>query len=167
MKAIGAIVMILSLAGCGTAPPETRASDLALVKIKTESYSLGFGGKTNITAGTEIDGFVVLSFTPKFQKRTLPDGKEVTVDISELRLKRDDKTITLVKNQRMDYNEYIVHLVDKSDGKNYLVRTEQEITIGSRRMRLRETNVKESSCTLEDLKSGELFTIKRMAQPEN
>jgi hypothetical protein len=159
-------VMILSLAGWGIAQSESGPADLALVGITSEPYSLGFRGRTNIVVGTEIGGFVVVAFRPKFEKRVLPSGEHSDVDVSELVLKRGDRLITIRKNQRVEYVEYIVRLVDPSDGGHYTIRMGEEITIASRKLRLREVNAEQKTCTLEDTESGKRFTVKRMAKPE-
>ncbi len=165
MKAIKVIVLILGMASLSTAQPETNSSGLILVRINTEPYLLGFGGKTNITIGTEIDGFVVLAFTPKFEKRVLPSGEQIDVDVSELELKRGDKTITLRKGTRVGYEKHSVQLIDPSDGKNYMIRTGEEAAIGSRRLRLLDVNTKQQTCILENVDTHDKSTIKRIPQP--
>ena len=164
MKWIAVIALLACLGGCGTAGPEPTPPRLALVQIVRDPFILKWDGRSDLPVGTHWHGFVVAGLTPKFKMRTLPNGKEVEVDVSELTLKRSGKTITLVKGRRTEYNGYFVHLVSDSDQKEYTVGIGQELEIGSRRLRLRELNVKELNCTLEDINSGEHFKIKRVAQ---
>ena len=166
MKRIITMALLLCASGCAMVEPESVPPDLALVRILKVPSMLEFNATSHLSVGTNIAGFVVLAFAPKVEKKILRSGEEVTVDVSTLTVKRGYTTINLVRNRPVGYVAYTIHLVDQSDGKNYTVCTEQDITIGSRRLRLREVNVKELNCTLEDLESGEQFTIKRMAQPD-
>jgi hypothetical protein len=135
-----------------------------LVRIVRDPFSLRFGAKSDIPIGTNMHGFVVVKLTPKFEKKKLPSGDYATVDVSELTLKRGDRSITLIKGRRGNYDEHVVYLVDQPSGKQYVIRTGNEITIRSRRLRLREVDVKQLNCILEDVKSGKMFTIRQIAQ---
>lgn len=164
MKLIIAIALLACLSGCASADGPAEASQLALVDIARVPFSLGFDDAADIPIGTNVHGFVAVKFTPKFKQKELPSGALRTIDVSELTLKRGDKLITLVKGHRVPYEEHAVHLVHKSTGKEYGIRTGEEIEIGSRRLRLRDVNVRKQNCTLVDVKTGEQFTITRMAQ---
>jgi len=167
MRELGTIALLACLTSCATAEPQPGPPELALVKIVRDPFSLKFDGKTNLPIGTNVHGFVMAKLTPKFKKLMLPGGGERTIDVSEIELKRGDKTITLVKGHRAPYVEPFVQLIDPSTQATYFIGPREEFVIGSRRLRLREVNVKELNCTLEDTKSGEQFIIRRMAQPEN
>jgi len=167
MKRFAAIALLACLSGCATADGPGGAPQLDLVDIARVPFSLGFDDKSEIPVGTNICGFVAVKFTPKVEERVLPSGATGRVDVSELTLKRGESLITLVKGRRVSYQQLAVHLVDRSSGKEFGVMTGEEINIGSRRLRLREVNVEELNCTLQDVTSGEQFTIKRMAQPES
>lgn len=164
MRTIIAIALLTCLSGCATADGPTDVLQLALIDIARKPYSLAFDDESEIPIGTNFHGFVAVKFTPKFEKKKLPSGEFITVDVSELTLKRGDKLITLVKGRRVPYAEHSVHMVDTTTGKEYGFRTGEEIEIGSRRLRLRDVNVKEQNCTLVDVKTGDQFTITRMAQ---
>ena len=106
------------MSGCITAEPESSPPELAVVGIADRPYQPGIGGKTNIAVGSQLAGFVVTKYTPKFETRTLPSGSVVTVDVSELTLMRGDRTTTLLKNRTVGYVEHVVRLVDRSGGKD-------------------------------------------------
>ena len=158
MRSIVVIALLTCLSGCATAKPE--APHLSIAKIEGEKFSLKYEGKTDLPIGTNVRGFVVTKLTPKFKMRTIAGGRQVNVDLSELTLKREDKTIILIKGQRALFIEYIIHLSNLDDMKEYSVRIGEEIDIGLRTLRLREVNVEKQNCELEDVKSGEQFTIK-------
>ena len=167
MKRFETVVLLLCLSGCTTAEPSAYAPRLLLVDIAIIPFSLGFDDESDFPIGTNRNGFVAVRFVPKGEKKQLPSGDWTTVDVSELILKRGDRLVTLVKGRRVPYEEHAVHLIDESSGKEYGLRTGEKTMIGSRRLRLRGVNVKEQSCTLEDAKSGEQFTINRTARPES
>ena len=164
MRSIGVIALLVCLSGCTSvksAPPR-----LAIVKIQSKRFVLKYDGKTDLSIGTNLHGYVVTKLSPKFKMQTSPGGTHFKDDMSELTLKRGDKTIILVKGRPRLHVEFVVHLSDLTDQRQYSVRTGKAINIGPRTLRLREVNVKKQNCELEDVKSGELFTIKRMAQPQ-
>ena len=158
MRSIVVIALLMCLSGCATAKP--AAPRLSIVKIEGKKFALKYEGKTDLPIGTNVNGFVVTKITPKFQMQNFPDGKQIKRDVSELTLKREDMTIILVKGRVATYIEYIVHLSNLADQKEYSVHIGEEIDIGPRTLRLREVNVEKQNCELEDVKSGEQFTIK-------
>jgi hypothetical protein len=164
MKRIGIIILVIAAVGSAVAQSASTSPSLAVVKIVADPFSLMFNKASDLPVGSNWNGFVAVTFTPKVEERTLPNGSTGKVDVSELTLKRGDKTITLVKGRRVTYTEYIVHLVDRTDAKPYSVRTGSEMTVGSRTLRLRDVNVKKLSCTLIDVATGETYTITRIAQ---
>lgn len=164
MRQIICIGLLACLSGGAAAEPQPAPLRLALVKIMSDPFKLKFDGKSDIPTWTNRNGFVAFKFTPKYKMIELPSGRFTKVDVSELTLKRGDKTIVLITGRSVMYEEHIVHLSDLSDQKKYSVGTGQEISVGTRRLRLREVNVKKLNCTLVDIESGEEFIIKRMAQ---
>lgn len=133
---------------------------LELTEIKALPKSLGFSNRTNLTVGATVDGFVIEKVTPKTEKKVLPNGKTITIDVSELTLKLGEKTITLVKGRREVLEEKAVYLRDKSD-KRYILTMGDEFNIGKRNLRLAWIGYTGSHCVLTDVESGESFTIKR------
>jgi hypothetical protein len=166
MRVIIVMVLLACLNGCRTSGPDPAPLHLALVQIVSDPFRLRWNGKTVPTVGTNWRGFVVTEITPK-SKQITRFGKEFTVDVSVLTLKRGERTIRLVKGKAVEYNEHIVHLLDLADRTEYSVRSGEEVVIGSRSFLLRGVDTREMNCTLRDVGSGEQFTIKRVAQPEN
>jgi hypothetical protein len=162
IKHIPTIALLITACGCAAA--ETESPNLVLDRITCEQWGLVYKGKKDISMGATINGFTVTKFTPKSVDRTLPNGKTVKMDISELTLKRWNKTIILVKGRNARYNEYTVHLINQSTKSTSALKIGDKIEIGARSLRLLKINAKEHNCTLEDINSGKLFIIKQAKQ---
>lgn len=167
MKRISTLLLLACLTGCATTEQHPASSRLALVEITGSRFGLMYDGKTDLPIGTNVHGFVVSKLTPKSIKKTLPDGQEIMVDVSEITLTRAEETITLVKGRRKLSVDLIAHLIDQSNQNRYEVRVGDEFVIGSRRLCLLDINVKKRSCTLQDVNSEEQFTITPMSQQKN
>jgi hypothetical protein len=146
-------------------PTGTNRTALVLVNITQEPFAFKFNSKSEIPIGTNIHGFVVVGFTPKFQKMQNSSGADITVDVSELTLKRGDRTITISRGETTPFLESTAHFIDKAENKDISMQTGDDVSVGGHKLRLLEVNVTEFRCKLEDVKSGEQFTIKRMVQP--
>ena len=120
-----------------------------------------FNSASEFPVGKDIHGFTVVKFTPKTEKKTLSSGHRVTVDVSELILKRGEKCLTLVAGRPVPYEEHIVHFVDQSDGAKYSARTGGTLTVGPHRFLLTHVSVEQQICTLEDIDTKKQLTIKR------
>ena len=159
MNRLRIIATLVCVTGCVAAQPEQSAPQLAVVRILVEPFSLGFHRGSDFPIGSNWNGFVAVKFTPKVKMKTLPDGNTGEIDVSELTLKRGDETITLVKDERVPFVELIADLVDQSGGTTFMVKKHSEVSVGSRRLRVRDVSAKNVTCTLEDVTSGEQFII--------
>ncbi len=162
------LLLTLCSASCLGAEPRGNPPSLVLAQIRRDPFKFNFSAKSHIPVGTNIAGFVVVSFTPKIERRMLPSGQETTTDVSELRIKRGEKTITLVAGSAQ-YADYVIHFVHRNDGTRFAVRPgERFAPQEGRTLEVLNVNTQQVSCTLLDTGTGEKFTLRKdqEAQPE-
>ena len=142
-----------------TAQQPSSASHLTLINVKSIPFSLRFDSPDDWPLGTNKRGFIAEKFTPKYTSRVDADGSKTEVDVSELTIKRGDRTITLVKGVGVRYEEYEVELGNILTQDRYTLRLGEAIDIQGRQLRLISVNLDQRSCTLEDVDSLSAFPL--------
>jgi hypothetical protein len=143
MKTIKIIISVLIFAANAIAETNAPPSDLTVVQIKTIPFMLRYDGKEKITMQFAKSGFVVT---------------EVTTN--EITLSRGEEILKVTKGFPVSYSEYEITVLDKKDGKHYVIQSGRDERIGSQTFVIRHVNLEKESCTLMDVHSRQIRTIR-------
>lgn len=146
MKAIAIELILLFYCCMVSAATNAFPDHLSIVSISEVPVALSFTGKTELAVGMQTNGFIIAAVTP-----------------TAITLKRADLTIKLLKGQITPFRDYIVVIINRSDGKQYTARIGGEVVIGECTFTVRNVNMKDTSCTIEDVQTGEVLTLKKEA----
>ncbi|MFO7870240.1 MAG: Amuc_1099 family pilus-like system protein [Kiritimatiellia bacterium] len=78
--------------------------------------------------GEEVQGFKLHMYKPMFESRTTSTGERLE-DFSILTLRRGNKLIPLVKNKKVQYDEFIAHLHFALDNTEYVKRVNDRLDL--------------------------------------
>ncbi len=111
--------------------------------------------------GQEIkgEGFTLVKYEPKMEKRKIQGVGERDVDVSVLTLQRGDKLIPLVKDQDVQWDEFTAKMLFTLDNTNIVVKIGNVFSLKNEQFKVINIDNKNQSVLLEAVKDGFKVTI--------
>ncbi len=116
------------------------------------------GGKTHfVKMGGEVEGFTVVNFETNFVQQLKPIKR--TVDQSKLSLKTGEKTIVLVKGQKVQWDEFNATIKYERTGQRFLVHKDDVFELESNKYKVLRIDTTSRTVVIKRLSDNKEFQI--------
>ena len=136
-----------------------EASGARVFQINTKDASQTYFARLGEKVGEKGDEFIITNFVQKIQENVKVGGTRRDLDVSELTLKRGDRLITLVLDQRVVWDEYRARLVFGIDGSMSVVKKGDTIEVRGSRLTVKDIDIKASIVVLTRESDGMTFAV--------
>jgi len=143
----------------------------SVVKLPDGTLNFGLnlrgGAKTYFAKlGQEIkgEGFKLVKYEPKTEKKNIPGVGMREVDVSVLTLQRGDKLIPLVKDQDVQWDEFTAQLLFTVDNSKYVVKIDRLIDLKNEKFKVINIDIKNQSVLLESVNDGQKTAIEKFPE---
>lgn len=181
MKSILLVTIVILLAKTGVAIPPDQCSRGVLAFLcsplaaQTNNDTLGW----EIVKVHAIPFVITYSGMSNHPSISLPSRRSpapkvgekvggyevIAITSTNMTIRRDDKTITLMRGGTLAFNEYEVVLANVTNGQKYVAYSDKAFSLGTRKMTITRVDCLESACVVKDVNSGVTYQIKTTPKP--
>lgn len=147
----------------------------SVMKNPDESLNFGLNLNTNNVTRTHFaklgqdikgEGFKLVKYEPKMEKKNIPGVGIREVDVSILTLQRGDKLIPLVKDRDVAWDEFTAKLLFTVNESNIVVKVGNILDLKNEKFEVKKIDSEKESILLKDANGDQEFSIEKFPEPK-